>query len=786
MFRPISPRSQEILAAARDAAPARSVRRRLRPLAPAAFFLLCAAACSSARASGISAVDSLYSRAEKSYLAGDFAVAAGRYAETLRLTEGGSVGVGPYVAERQRRARLLMARSLERSERWEEAILVYRRALEETPLLSDSIAMGMARCHAERNEFEQAVALLRGVVDAEERTTLYLSAVEQLADVHRIADQHDVAVQWYRVLLKESPGYDDQARAHLKIGLTLADRGDRDAAMSAFARVVNEFPRSRYARDALEEGRGLSRAFTDRYRQGLVLYNCGRYRESAEFFAYYLRHDVDGRFRSQAAYFLGRSHQRIGSYGSAVGDYRDVIASGPQAEYFDLAWSKLAYCLRATGQTEESLRTCDEFAELFPDGDGVAEVLWEKSRLLEEKLLWDDAIEAFVDLASRYPASARAGDALFRAGLCLFKLRRYDEADASFTNLSVGRNGSEAARALFWAGKSREAMGELDAAATRYQEAVAAARDSYYGRRAFAKLGVPYPRPALEPATVLPGSGGLLGQPFRRISGLQGFAAWLAEWYPQVYLPGERIDLVRMMRADPAFVRADAFMSLHMTKEAERELSLLEDIFGSDPRMLDILIGYYEAMGLNKRAIGMAEWILRLSPADSFGDAPPYLRRKICPAHFAGMVDSECGARAVDPRTFYSLMRQESLFEPDAVSWVGARGLSQIMPETGRWIARKLGERGFRTSDLLDPETNIRFGVYYLSVQLEDFDGDVMRALAAYNGGPENVGRWWDYGGGCDSDVFVEDIGYEQTNDYVRRVYLYGEFYRELEGAAAR
>jgi len=91
--------------------------------------------------------------------------------------------------------------------------------------------------------------------------------------------------------------------------------------------------------------------------------------------------------------------------------------------------------------------------------------------------------------------------------------------------------------------------------------------------------------------------------------------------------------------------------------------------------------------------------------------------------------------------------------------------------------------RGFRTSDLLDAETNIRFGVYYLSLQLEDFDGDVMRALAAYNGGPENVCRWWGYGGGRDSDVFVEDIGYEQTNDYVRRVYLYREFYRQLDGS---
>jgi len=141
--------------------------------------------------------------------------------------------------------------------------------------------------------------------------------------------------------------------------------------------------------------------------------------------------------------------------------------------------------------------------------------------------------------------------------------------------------------------------------------------------------------------------------------------------------------------------------------------------------------------------------------------------------------------RNVDPNTFSSLMRQESLFEYDAVSWVGARGLSQIMPSTGRWIARRLNHGRFRLSHLMDPSTNVRFGVYYLSEQLADFDGDAMRALAAYNGGPSNVERWWGYGGCEDTDVFVEDIGYSETANYVRRVYLYGQFYEEIYGRAS-
>ncbi|MFH1502435.1 MAG: transglycosylase SLT domain-containing protein [Candidatus Eisenbacteria bacterium] len=762
--------------------------------------------CVSASGSELAAVDSLYSAAAAAFQDRNFARAASGYADVLALIEAGADEGGTYLAERRRRAGFLMARSLEGAERWDDAIDAYTTALEETPLLSDHVLMSLARCHLERDEFATATGLLREVVDAPARTTLYLTAVEQLGDAHMAAGERDVAVQWYRVLLKERSGYNDRARAHYKIGLAMAARGDRESALESFATAVDEFPRSFHAYEALREARNSSRSFTDRYHQGLVLYNRKKYREAADLFKYYLRHESDAELRSAASYFLGRSHQRMGSYGSAAGDYEDVIEYGPDDEYFDLAWSKLAYCRRVTGRLETSLETYDAFADAYPERGAAAELLWEKSRLLEEKLRWDEAIESYGDLARRHPDSSRTQDALFRAGLCLFKLERYEEADAAFAALSIGRRGEDAARAFFWAGKSREALGGSEGAAARYQEAVDSARDSYYGRRALELLGSvrgggaagggdpvapaedPGPSPARQRGAVpmpvrTPDVRGQMGYPFRMISGLQGFAAWLAEWYPLVYVPGERIQLVRMLRADPSFQRADAFMALHMQKEAEAELSLLEDSFGSDPRMLDIMIGYYEGAGLHKRAIGLAEWILELSPVESLGDAPHYLRRKMCPVHFEGLVVAECAERGVDPELLLSLIRQESLFEPDAVSWVGARGLSQIMPATGTWIARRLGERSFRTNDLFDPATNVRFGTYYLSVQLEEFDGDALRALAAYNGGPDNVPRWWGYGGGRDSDVFVEDIGYSQTNDYVRRVYLYGEFYKELASA---
>jgi soluble lytic murein transglycosylase len=592
-----------------------------------------------------------------------------------------------------------------------------------------------------------------------------------------------MALQWYRVFLSDAEGYDDRARAHYKIGLAYKERGESEDAKRSFAAAVDGFPRSRYAHDALKEARTLSRAFTDRYHQGLVLYNRREYRDAAEYFTYYLRHNDGGEWQADATYFLGRCHQQQGHFRTAATKYREVIDSGADSENYDLAWEKLAYCLRVTDRLTESLAVYDEYVERHPNRDGAADILWEKARLLEEKQRWGEAAAVFRELGDRYPRSPRGPDALFRAGLCLFKMERYEEADSWFAALFLDGKGEEVARALFWAGKSSEALGRPREAALRYREAGETARDSFYGRRALARLALLGADPE-GPRVVGPDRPG--ADPRGRFVGGSGefhdFAIWLGTWYSGVYMPAGRITLRQELSSRPSYVRGGTFLAVDMRELAEAEFALLESTLGGDPRLLDILGSLYEREGLHKRAVRLAERILELSPAEGLGDAPLYLRRKICPVHFDDLVLSACADSGIDESLFFSLIRQESLFEPDAVSWVGARGLAQIMPGTGRWIAQELGVRSYSTRLLLDPATNIRFGAYYLSLQIEDFEGDVMRALAAYNGGPESAKRWWGYGGGRDTDVFVEDIGYAQTADYVRRVYLYGEFYRDAYG----
>jgi len=137
----------------------------------------------------------------------------------------------------------------------------------------------------------------------------------------------------------------------------------------------------------------------------------------------------------------------------------------------------------------------------------------------------------------------------------------------------------------------------------------------------------------------------------------------------------------------------------------------------------------------------------------------------------------------VDPYLMFALIREESRFDPKAVSRAKARGLSQIMPRTGRGLAKKLELRPYRASSLSNPALNIRMGVYYLSLLLKRFGGDKHLALASYNGGAGNVDKWLSGLEYSDIDEFVENIPFKETKLYVKKVLeSYWQYKRLYEG----
>lgn len=140
------------------------------------------------------------------------------------------------------------------------------------------------------------------------------------------------------------------------------------------------------------------------------------------------------------------------------------------------------------------------------------------------------------------------------------------------------------------------------------------------------------------------------------------------------------------------------------------------------------------------------------------------------------VASKEAKENKLDEAWVYGLMRQESRFVNVAKSGVGAAGLMQIMPATGRWIAQRLGIKSFNTQSLSEPETNIKFGTYYLRHVQESLDGHPVLATAAYNAGPRRADRWRD-SKPMEGAIYVESIPFSETRDYVKKVMSNAMYY---------
>ncbi len=151
--------------------------------------------------------------------------------------------------------------------------------------------------------------------------------------------------------------------------------------------------------------------------------------------------------------------------------------------------------------------------------------------------------------------------------------------------------------------------------------------------------------------------------------------------------------------------------------------------------------------------------------------------RHLYPLKYREHIFRHAAANGLDPFLVTAIIKVESGFQSDALSARGAVGLMQLMPQTGQWVAAKRGET-YSAALLLDPETNIRFGTWYLAHLNREFD-DAVVALAAYNGGRGNVKKWLSDRTWTGAPTDLDQIPFAETRQFVRktvwthRVYTY-------------
>jgi soluble lytic murein transglycosylase len=368
---------------------------------------------------------------------------------------------------------------------------------------------------------------------------------------------------------------------------------------------------------------------------------------------------------------------------------------------------------------------------------------------------YDHAIDLFRELQQRFPEGDRAPYAHWKATWLSLRQGRTEEAKKGFEEqLALYPNSGEVPAALYWRGRLAEEDHDAPMARAYYEKISERFRNFYYGELARQRL-------KQLPAGTAP-----------------HYA--LLDHVPPINLNG-KISADSPPADDLRVQKAHLLENGALLDFAQRELKAAAEQDKGSWLAPEVARMYSDAGRYD-----LAIQTLKRAQPNYFAVDLPALPRSYWEPLFpkAYWVDLKrySVAHELDPYLVASLIRQESEFNPNAVSRANAVGLMQLLPKVGRSMAKQEQIRHFTTSELLEPGVNLRLGTRYFRAMIDEF-GSFEYALAAYNAGDNRVREWMGDGKYRDLDEFVESIPFTETREYVQAIMRNANVYRQLYGA---
>ena len=531
--------------------------------------------------------------------------------------------------------------------------------------------------------------------------------------------------------------------------------GQQQAAEGAFKRVLLEHPLSPEAQTAraklTETGAEATLTVADLRSLADAYYNAGHYDEASEQFRVLAREPgldaatLDGFAVAEAACQL-KLKRLTESEARALPDTADENG----ARRLDL----LMELARDRDDTDGQKQTVSEMESRFPRSPWLADALFSSGNMYMLKRDYSTAIQYYSELATRFAGDKNAPAAHWRSGWLSYRMGLYQNAERMFDEqIRLYPAAVETVSALYWRGRLYETLDHnASLAAANYRTVIHAYQHFFYAqmsRQRLASLGGTQPasEPQLDRFQPLP-------QPH------------LVDTFPE--------DSPHLAKAR---LLANAGLNEYIAQEIKADPNS-----SSWSALAEAQI--YSSYGETFRAVRSLKRALPGSASASIESIPLVYWRILFPEPWWDTIQSESAKNRLDPYLVASLIRQESEFDPSAISHANAYGLMQLLPSVGRKMAREEGIASFQTFQLLDPAMNIRLGTRYLRQMLDHFGGVQEYALAAYNAGDNRVADWQAAGPYSGIDEFVESIPFTETREYVEAILRNEETYRAIDDFA--
>jgi soluble lytic murein transglycosylase len=563
--------------------------------------------------------------------------------------------------------------------------------------------------------------------------------------------------------LSVGPQHSQAASALFQLGTCAGQLGQKNKAIEVFREVWWKFPLAQESLQAeqwlvQESGSPFVPTPGEQYQRAMALYKGGALKQAVKEFQQVVAISPKTPEFFHAQYKLAMALVRLKRYDQAEKTLQMVSRSSSSRQADAWIWLGRTYFRQDKGKPLANLVKTLPTDRLT--GNQQAQLLTLYGIWLNDHDRWDEAVQVYQKAGQVAQTLSRQIDALWQVGWIQYQREQFVEAKNIFQNIIKKTNQPSSAsfmhsasRALYWLARSEEHLGQMELASQHFHQISQDYPLTYYGQLAQSKLG-----------------------PDGR--NLQSWVVFSSSDSRGIGIPAK-------LQQDIHYQKIKALQSAQLSNEAVKELEQVYVRHGSDAEVFPQLVSLAEVIGaydigirLSIRHFGQTLRIGQL-PASSPAWSGAF------PMGYQAIIQSFT-PKHVDPFLVAGLIREESLYSARVISRVGAVGLMQLMPATAKHVAQQLSlsDSKYEPDQLYQPKHNIQLGTHYLGQLLDEYQGNLIYSVAAYNAGPQAVQRWMAKNGHRPPDEFVELIGYRETRGYVKRVVGSYRIYRTLFGKA--
>jgi soluble lytic murein transglycosylase len=618
-------------------------------------------------------------------------------------------------------------------------------------LLADYAAFFAAEAALRGGDEALAVARFRGFAERFPDSVLVPQALLATADtVFRLGSWAE-AEREARRFLARWPAHPEAGRILVRLAEARAAQGQVAEALADLRRRWIEAPASSWGEAARETLEDLARTaglvvppltVEEQFLQAQRLADAGEQSASARLLESLLAQGPELAVRHRALARLAPMLGRLARSDEAIARL-DAALTEPVTTWHAALLYELGRLLHRAGQTSRGAATFERLLTEHPEASNLADVTLQLARARVELGQFDAAREAFQAVLTRHPASQAAASARWELAWLEYRTGRFRDAALAFRQLST-MVGSARLAGLYWAGRALDQLGEKGAALALYREVLSRGPQGYYGILAARRVREKPPAPVAVPLKLVR-------------------------------------DPIGLLRSEARYQKAQALSTIGFDGFAVMELETLGRDAAADSDRAWALGVAFADLGESGRSLRYLRRALGAAVEAGTPGLPPRLWQLYYPLGYAEHVRAAARAVGLDPNFVAAVIREESSYDPRARSGAGAVGLMQLMPDTARFVAQELGRPLAEFAALWEPAVNITLGSRYLARLNARFQ-DPLLAIAAYNAGPHRVRQWVAERPRADMEEFVDQIPFDETRAFAKRVFTSWHHYRRLYG----